>query len=189
MKPNTQYRVTPAVVSGVVAGTDDFRSSIDDFVTNDYGKVVASVALAAGNRELAEDGVQNALVKALAGNKRPTSLAAWVTVVATNEVRQMNRRKAIEHRVVESTPVAEAQSPPDRAVAIDLENAISSLPNRQREIALLFYYLDISVADIANAMNITQGTVKTQLHRAREALAERLGTTPPDDAGEVANEH
>ena len=165
-----------------MAGIDDFRTSIDDFVTNDYGKVVATVALASGNRDLAEDGVQNALVKALATNKQPTSLAAWVTVVATNEVRQMNRRKAIEHRVVASGPMTEAETPADRAGSIDLENAIESLPNRQREIALLFYYLDTSVTDIAKAMNITEGTVKTQLHRAREALAEQLGTTTPDDA-------
>jgi RNA polymerase sigma-70 factor (ECF subfamily) len=56
------------------------------------------------------------------------------------------------------------------------------LPERQREIVLLHYYLDASVADTAAAMGISEGTVKTQLHRARAKLADALGLAEEESA-------
>lgn len=175
--------------SRTVGGTISIQQSIDGFLANDYGRVVASVALATGNRELAEDGVQDALVKALSSTKAPDSLAAWVTVVAANEVRQTMRRKAIEYRVT-GTAVDEelATDMGDVAVSIDVARAVEDLPPRQRDIALMYYYIDLSVADIASAMHITEGTVKTQLHRARETLANALGAPEISPDAEVNHE-
>jgi RNA polymerase sigma-70 factor, ECF subfamily len=51
------------------------------------------------------------------------------------------------------------------------------LPRRQREVVVLHYFLDLAVDDIAAQLNVTSGTVKTSLHRARAALATVLGDT------------
>ncbi len=49
-----------------------------------------------------------------------------------------------------------------------------SLPIRQRTALVLRYYLDMTIADIAYAMNTREGTVKSLLHRGREALRREL---------------
>ena len=144
-------------------------------MARDYGKVVAAVAAATGEPDAADDGVQSALLEVIRGGHEPDRLAAWVTVVAINEVRQTQRRRRTEERVTRHS-AAPPTDPIDRlARATDVRAAVDELPERQRAIVLMFYYLDAPVADIAEAMGISDGTVKTQLHRARGTLAKRLG--------------
>jgi RNA polymerase sigma-70 factor (ECF subfamily) len=57
---------------------------------------------------------------------------------------------------------------------VDVKNALMALPNQQRQVATLHYLLDQSVETIAEGLGVSEGTVKTQLHRARKALAARL---------------
>ncbi len=148
----------------------DASKDIRAFVSRDYGKVVAAVGVATGDTDAAQDGVQSALLKILRDGHRPDRLAAWVTVVAINEVRQAHRRRRTEKRVTDQ-PVASIVPMDGVAAATDLRAAVAELPDRQRDIVLMFYYLDTSVDDIARAMEISPGTVKTQLHRARGRLA------------------
>jgi RNA polymerase sigma-70 factor, ECF subfamily len=156
-------------------GLRDSSDQIRQFVARDYGKVVAAVGAATGDRDAAEDGVQTALLKVISDDHNPDELAAWVTVVAINEVRQVHRRRNTEQRVTKQPTDTTTKPIEGVAVATDLRAAIAALPDRQREIVLMFYYLDTSVTDIADAMQISSGTVKTQLHRARATLATRLG--------------
>ncbi len=153
----------------------DTSDQIRQFVSRDYGKVVAAVGAATGDRDAAQDGVQTALLKVIGDGHKPDQLAAWVTVVAINEVRQVHRRRKTEQRVTERPANTTTQPIEGVAAATDLRSAVAELPERQREIVLMFYYLDTSVADIAAAMKISDGTVKTQLHRARATMATRLG--------------
>ncbi|MEZ5175141.1 MAG: sigma-70 family RNA polymerase sigma factor [Acidimicrobiia bacterium] len=145
------------------------------FVDTEYGKVVSAVRAATGRSDGAEDAVQEALVKVLRDGHHPDNLAAWVTVVATNEVRRVQRRQLTERRVSPRTSQPADGGLEGVAVATDVRKAIADLPDRQREIVMLFCYLDASVADIAASMGISGGTVKTQLHRARATLGEALG--------------
>lgn len=57
---------------------------------------------------------------------------------------------------------------------IDIENAIASLPEGAREILILFGIQGYSHAEIAGMLGVSVGTVKSQLHRARKLLLERL---------------
>ncbi len=52
--------------------------------------------------------------------------------------------------------------------------ALRSLPDRQREVLALRYYLDLSEAEIAATLGISAGSVKTHAHRGLATLAERL---------------
>jgi RNA polymerase sigma factor (sigma-70 family) len=53
-------------------------------------------------------------------------------------------------------------------------HALRELPTRQRACVVLRFYLECSTTETASALGISEGAVKTHLHRAMRALAERL---------------
>jgi RNA polymerase sigma-70 factor (ECF subfamily) len=61
---------------------------------------------------------------------------------------------------------------------------LAAIPRRQREVAVLHYYLDLDVAETAAILSIPQGTVKSALHRARRSLSRIL---EQNDDAEVAD--
>lgn len=150
---------------------------LDAFIADEYPKVVAAVGLITGNRQDAADAVQDAIVGFLA--KPPTreisNVAAWITVVASNRARDLQRSRAAESRAY--AKVGTTDDSYDTALAgldIDVLKALEELPPQQKEVCVLHYLLDQSVEQVAEGLGVTAGTVKTQLHRARKALAARL---------------
>jgi RNA polymerase sigma-70 factor (ECF subfamily) len=65
-----------------------------------------------------------------------------------------------------------------------VQRALAQLSRRQREVVVLYYLLDLPVAQVATELRMGEGTVKSMLSRARAALAEVLGT----DREEVDND-
>lgn len=165
--------------------TNALDADLEEFLRSDYPRVVAAVALITRDRARAEDAVQDAIVKTLARPPRHTihSLAAWITVVATNEARMAHRRRDAESRAM--ARVAEATAPGDDTATIaeraSVVDALSVLPLQQRQVCVMHYYLDASVATIAAELGVAEGTVKTQLHRARATLAPVLGLPEEDN--------
>lgn len=182
-------RVRPSGVptaAGVLAPPID----LEHFVRTDYPRVVAAVGLMTGDREHAEDAVQDALARLLADP--PTeplrSVAAWVTVAARNGAHSRRRRVGAEQRALtrlssraEHRHVTAEASEATVGQHDDLMAAIGGLADQQRQMCVMHYYLDLAVADIAAALGVSAGTVKTQLHRARRTLAASLGPTATDD--------
>jgi RNA polymerase sigma factor (sigma-70 family) len=64
---------------------------------------------------------------------------------------------------------------PPTAHRLDVDRALAALPRRQREAAVLRYYLQLSTREVASALELDEGTVKNTLFRARVALAQALG--------------
>jgi RNA polymerase sigma-70 factor (ECF subfamily) len=129
--------------------------------------------------------VQEALARAWERDERGQhieSLEAWVTRAAMNLARSRWRRMRVERRH------DELPSPPKEPSgdAIDLRRALTTLPRRQREAVVLRYYLDLDVREIASALAVTEGTIKTQLYRARTSLAEALGEHELEEANDHA---
>lgn len=155
----------------------DTRLALERFVETEYPAVVAAVGLITGNREEADDAVQDALVGYLARppKRQVTNVAAWITVVASNRARDRHRSRAAERRAyARLSPAVEATTDVSESVDTDVLAALAELPLGQRQVCVLHYLLDQSVADIAEGLRVSTGTVKTQLHRARTALAARL---------------
>ena len=150
---------------------------IEQFVATEYPRVVAAVRLITGDREGAADAVQDAIVGLLASPpSRPlTNHAAYITVVASNRSRDAQRRRGAEGRAL-----SKIGAPPESAVDavesldVDVQAALAALPRQQRQICVMHYLLDESVESIATSLGVSTGTVKTQLHRARAALAARI---------------
>ncbi len=153
-----------------------------------YPRLVGGVALITGSRAAAEDAVQEALARAWERSERGEqieSLPAWVTRVATNLSKSRLRRMKVEARHRETLAADVRVDATDGSVSrIDIGRALAELPRRQRETTVLRYYVGLNVAEIAQALQLNEGTVKTTLFRARQALAIALG-----EPAEEANDH
>jgi RNA polymerase sigma factor (sigma-70 family) len=160
------------------------RHRLETFVRQEYPRVVAAVGFACGDRTVAEDAVQDVLAAALQGSFDVEHLRGWVVAGALNRVRSGARRRGAEGRAFERLLSRTVPSPSSaHDVHDDVLAALRELPERQRQITALHYLLDMSVVEVADALEVSEGTVKTQLHRARAALRSRL-----DSAGVVENE-
>jgi RNA polymerase sigma-70 factor (ECF subfamily) len=135
----------------------------------EFPSVYGTVHLLCRDPSVAEDATQEAFARALARwhrlKDRPW-VAGWVMTTALNVARRSMRRRAL--------PTASEAAESDRETRLDLEDAIRRLPPRQQEATLLHYVLDLPVIEVALAMKVDPGTVKTHLSRARAALARSL---------------
>jgi RNA polymerase sigma factor (sigma-70 family) len=129
--------------------------------------------------------VQEALLRAWERSEKGQeldSLEAWVTTVAMNLSRSGLRRLRSERRARARLPAPRGIEPDVQRV--DLERALSTLPRRQREAVVLRYYLQLDTREVASALGIGEGTVKSTLFRARVALATALGITEDEEAND-----
>ena len=156
---------------------------IEAFLEQHSQRLVGALTLISGSRATAEDALQDALVKAWDRKDQPIDqLAAWITVVATNQARSGWRRSQAEQRALtkvggRATRDAAPTGEPDEA----LHAALRALPERERQVAVMHYVLDQSVAQVAAALGVADGTVKTLLFRARAHLAAHLGVADDGD--------
>jgi RNA polymerase sigma factor (sigma-70 family) len=160
------------------------RLDLEAFVASEYPRVVAAVRLITGDRDGAPDAVQDALVGLIANPPRtePSNVAAYVTVVASNRLRDAQRRRGAEKRAYDKLPPQRPEATDALSTLdVDVHRALVALPARQREICVMHYLLDHSVDHIAAALGVSAGTVKTQLHRARATLAATLGKEADDE--------
>jgi RNA polymerase sigma factor (sigma-70 family) len=135
--------------------------------------------LVAGERAAAEDAVHEALARAWersARGEQIESLPAWVTRVAMNLSKSRLRRLRVESRARQTTEGDDAIAE-DAGERFEIGSAVAGLPRRQREVTVRRYFLGFDVEEIASLLRVSEGTVKTSLHRARHALAAALGDT------------
>lgn len=131
--------------------------------------------LAGGDKGLAEDWLQDAFVQAwkkLDQLHEPAAFGGWIKRLAINIALGEKRRGRLDSVDVEVD--AGAPEPPWPAADLDLERAIARLPERSRQVLVLFHLSDLGHAEIAELMGIEPGTSKAQLHRARNLLKEML---------------
>ena len=164
--------------------------ALREFLHTRYPHLVAAVALACGSRLAAEDAVQEALLRAWERSEKGEdveSMNAWVTAVSLNLARSGLRRLRSERRAKNRLRgSAWAEDPaPGAARAVDVERALVSLPRRQREAVVLRYFLQMDTREVAAALRVSEGTVKSTLSRARAALASALGL---EEDSEKAND-
>ena len=161
--------------------------ALREFLHTEYPRLVAAVTLVSGSRAAAEDAVQEGLVRAWERSERGEeirSLPAWVATVALNLTRSGLRRLVAERRARSRDSVVETDVLDATDRSLDVAGAVERLPRRQREAVVLRYYLGFDTKEIAEAMGVHSGTVKSNLARARATLAGVLG----EDFHEEAND-
>lgn len=165
---------------------DDIRA----FLHGDYDRVVRAVAVVCGDRQRAEDAVQDALVDVWSKDRDVDDLAGWVTTAALNRARSRWRSLSAERRAFDrlGERAVARRSQQDSTAAFDarLAAALRDLPRGQREAVALHYLLDMPVVAVADRLGVAEGTVKSHLHRGRAALRTALaGETDHEEVEHV----
>jgi RNA polymerase sigma-70 factor (ECF subfamily) len=163
--------------------------AVRSFLLTEYPRLVAALTLVTASRAAAEDAAAEAIARAWEASDRGQaieSLPAWVTRVALNVAKSRWRRLRAEARANERAVSAapDARSPAEDRV--DIERALAALTTREREVTVLRYYLEFDTAEAAEALGVSEGTVKTLLSRARAKLAAALGEPQPEEVDDRA---
>ncbi|MGH7358560.1 MAG: RNA polymerase sigma factor [Acidimicrobiia bacterium] len=151
-------------------------ATFDDMFRDNYAGLVRSLTVAAGDRELAADCVQEAFTRAYVRWRRISRYddpAGWVRRVAVNRLRDHWRRSRRKDRAVARLGAQlEDVEPPSEPPSADpsLAAAVAGLPDRQREAVALFYVEGLTVREVADSMKLSEGAVKYHLHEGRERL-------------------
>jgi len=147
------------------------------------------------NREIAEEMAQEIFLKVYenaAGYKVKARFTSWLYRIATNvclnEIRKPQFR--VPHRSLHTSPFDgendEDKRPeygtaegPDRIferrdLARIIQQALDQVPEKQRIAFILNKYQELSYSEVADTLNISEKAVKSLIHRAKEALADRL---------------
>ena len=128
-----------------------------------------------GDRQQAEDVCQDVFVKLMVTTPqlREGSEKAWLLKVALNRCRDIWRGSWVK-RVVLGSPAFELYPAPDemsqRAEQQAVMSAVNALPAGFREVVLLHYYQGYGIAEIAEMLNLPEGTISSRLSRARKKL-------------------
>lgn len=153
-------------VSRVRESPAGFEAAFDDLRRRAYRAAYRLL----GERAAAEDIASEALARAyarwpsLAGRAEP-----WVVTVATNLALDAGRRKS--RRGGRAIELIDLQAPdPQVEARLDLQEALRSLPRRQREVVALRYLGDFSEKDTAAALGLDVGTVKSHASRGLKSL-------------------
>ena len=125
-----------------------------------------------GNEEDSKDAVSSTILKVcekIYTLKKPEFFKTWMTRILINECKNiLRKRKKITYlnENVESVKINKEED----LISLDMKEAIKKLGNNFREIIVLYYYNDFSVKEISDILNISAGTVKSRLSRARDEL-------------------
>ena len=149
-----------------------------------YAGLVRLSAMLVGDVGTAEEVVQDAFV-AMHGSwsrlRDPEKALAYLRQAIVNRSRSALRHRAVVAKYPPAPP-PDVPSAEHFAVAAterdQIMRAIHALPRRQRETLLLRYYSDLSEAQIADTLGISQGAVKSHASRGLAALRTLLETTP-----------
>ena len=131
-----------------------------------------------GDASLAEDAVQETFLRAyraLPDFRGECSEKTWLCRIAVNVCRNLRRSAWFRHvdRRVDIDALPEA-SVPFTARDDTLARAIAALPPKQREVVVLYYYQDLRMPEISEALHIAVSSVSRRLEAAKRQLREQL---------------
>lgn len=152
----------------------DFRTrESKEELTKKYFPMIYKLALnQTKNRENADDVVQEVFLRYIQKDidfQSEEHVKAWLLRVTINCSKNVftnawfKKTEGLSEDIIFETP--------ERS---DVYYATLELPQKYRAVIHLFYYEDMSVADISKCLGVKEATVKSQLHRAREMLRTKL---------------
>ncbi|MET0901791.1 MAG: sigma-70 family RNA polymerase sigma factor [Acidimicrobiales bacterium] len=160
-------------------GRADRQAELHDLFRAHATPLLRLAMVLTGDRSAAEDLVQEAFVR-YHRQARPPALGAELaylrrTVVNLSHGHHRRLRVVRSHR---ADPPGVGAAAEHDAVRRDAQqrvaDAVRALPARQRDCTVLRFYAGLTDTEIADALDISPGSVKTHLHRARATLADLL---------------
>ncbi|MFL6133251.1 MAG: SigE family RNA polymerase sigma factor [Nocardioidaceae bacterium] len=154
----------------------DADTAVEELYAAHYRRLVRLSVLLVRDLETAEEVVQDAFV-AMHGRwrtlKDPEKGLAYLRQTVVNRSRSVLRHRGVQARYV--VPAVRHLPGTDEDALVSerrtaVLDALRALPDRQREVLALRYYLDLSEADIAQTLGISRGAVKSHASRGVAAL-------------------
>ncbi|WP_153127422.1 RNA polymerase sigma factor SigW [Peribacillus tepidiphilus] len=145
-----------------------------------------------GNRHEAEDMAQEAFVRAyvnIHSFNTQMKFSTWLYRIATNLCIDRIRKKKPDYYLdaeiagtdgldMYSQVAADTQKPEDEVESLELQETIQreilKLPEKYRSVIVLKYIEELSLKEISEILDMPIGTIKTRIHRGREALRKQL---------------
>jgi RNA polymerase sigma-70 factor (sigma-E family) len=182
VKPLTNVPVPPPAETADPAATDPADQVTALYQAHALGLLRLAVIML-GERQAAEDVIQDAflgLFRRWDSLDDPERALAYVRSSVFNGCRSVLRKRARNRQFVLIDPDVESA---EARVVLGEEYrevlvALRRLPDRQREAVALRYCLDMSVDDVARAMGVTEGTVKSATSRGIAAISRLLKGDP-----------
>ena len=153
------------------------RSDFDTFARASYPGLIGVATALTGRVEDAEDLVQDTM---LAGFTRWDRIRryehpqGWAHRVLVNRCRGWWRRRRTRERHLATARVERTSQPGPSAEIIAFWQAVRRLPERHQQVIALHYAADLSVDEVSSVLDVPSGTVRSDLTRARAALAVML---------------
>jgi RNA polymerase sigma-70 factor, ECF subfamily len=171
------------------------QRSFEEFYLGSRMRLMRQLAMMTGDAEQAADVLQEAYVRAWQRWDRVSlfeSPEGWVRTVAWRVAVSQHRHSVVGadriRRVFGSHPQVEDRTE-ERVEAMDLRTALALLSPEHRRVLVLHEMCGLSVREIAAETGVPDGTVKSRLSRARDAMSAVLGRGYPaagsPDAAEV----
>ena len=152
--------------------TDCFTASREETIEK-YFNMVCKLALSqTKDRHAADDVAQNVFMRFLKTDTQfetEEHIKAWLIRVTIN----CSKSLFLSAWAKKTVPLTE-EIPFDSPEKSDVYYAVHALPQKYRAVIHLFYYEQMSVAEIAKCLDTKESTVKSQLHRGREMLKTML---------------
>jgi RNA polymerase sigma-70 factor (ECF subfamily) len=159
------------------------KAAFETLYRNHVGKIHGLCLRMTAHRATAEDCTQEAFIQAwrsLPAFQNRSAFGTWLHRIAVNAVLAQGRRR--HERLGDDASAEDAAatladpSVGDDGAVLDLEQAIGRLPTGARQALVLVGLYGHSHEEAAAMLGIAVGTCKSQLHRARRLLGERLET-------------
>lgn len=160
------------------AFTIELAPSFEDFYRIEYPALVGVATALVGSLESGEDLVQDTMVKSLVRWRSVQRLqrpGGWAHRVLLNACTSWWRRRRTEAMYIARQRRTEATVEGPSADALEFWATVRQLPERHRTVMVLHYAGDRSVEEVAAILSVPEGTVRSDLTRARAALALQLG--------------
>ncbi len=151
------------------------HEAFEVLATSAGDRLYAVARLIRRSAELAEDAVQEALVRAwqqLPSLRDPDRFDAWLYRLVVNACADQGRQLRRWSQQVRALP-REVSVGDDTGSVADrdqLERGFNRLKPEQRAVVVLHYYSGLSAAEIARTLGIPEGTARSRLHYATEAM-------------------
>jgi len=161
----------------VIRARDGDRDAFTELVARSIGRLTAVARMILRDEYAAQDAVQEAYIQAwrsLPGLREPERFEGWLRRILVRScfttLRRGKRADALEIQLTPGDEPAIAGAEGDVAMHDQLERGLARLSPEHRAVVVLVYYLDLPLADAAQAMGVPLGTAKSRLNRATQAL-------------------
>ncbi len=161
----------------VIGAREGDRDAFSELAARSIGRLTAVARMIMRDEYAAQDAVQEAFIeawKSLPGLRDPDRFDAWMRRLLVRAcfkgARRSRRVSAVEIRLTPGDEPAVGGSGRDLDIHDQLERGLARITADQRAVVVLVYYLDLPLADAAQALGVPVGTAKSRLNRATSAL-------------------